>query len=238
MIGLEVCVDTFDGAVAVLNGGGIRVELCSALSEGDLTPSIGLMQAAAKLAIPSYAMIRPRAGLVCFSDVEADIMVQDIAAARSSGLAGVVLGAQTPDAKLDMELLSRLCDAAGDLSKTLHRVIDVVPEPLEALDQAVALGFERVLTSGGKPNACDGSSMIKQMVEQADAKLSVMPGCGLTPGNVAEVVATTGCTEVHAACQKAAPGERAFSDFDPIGGRFCTSELEVRLMNTALATIG
>ncbi len=227
---LEVCVDSIDGVIAAMKGGAARVELCSSLSEGGLTPSAGLMRAAAVLPVPCYAMIRPRSGLFEFSDAEAKVMLDDIAMVHEAGLAGVVLGAQNADGELNMKLLAQLITAAGDLGKTLHRVIDVVPEPLLALDQAIELGFERVLTSGAEPLAPDGAALIGRMVLQAAGRISIMPGCGLTADNVADVMAITGAQEVHAACRIRVSGDLAFSDFDPLGGRFETSEAEVRKM--------
>jgi copper homeostasis protein len=232
---LEVCVDTIEGAFAAVKGGAGRIELCAALSEGGLTPSAGLMRAAAALPVPCYAMIRPRSGLFAFSDAEAQIMLTDIAAGRAAGLAGVVLGAQGPDGALDLALLQRLVAAAGPLGKTLHRVIDVVPDPLAAVAQAIGLGFERVLTSGAEPFAPDGVALIRQMVEVSRGRISVMPGCGLDPGNVAAVMHATGATEAHAGCRVPVEGDPAFSDFDPPAGRFETSESEVRLMVAAMA---
>ncbi|WP_294614750.1 copper homeostasis protein CutC [uncultured Roseovarius sp.] len=227
---LEVCVDTIDGVIAAMNGGAERVELCSSLSEGGLTPSVGLMRAAVALPISCYAMIRPRSGLFEFSEAEAKIMLADIGAAQRVGLAGVVLGAQNGDGGLNMPLLEQMIAAAGDLGTTLHRVIDVVPEPLIALGQAIELGFERVLTSGAKPFAQDGTDLIAQMVVKAAGRISVMPGCGLTAANVASVISATGVQEVHAACSVRVTGDVAFSDFDPPGGRFETSEAQIRAM--------
>ena len=232
---LEVCVDTIEGAEAAVMGGAGRIELCSSLSEGGLTPSAGLMRAAARLPVPSYAMIRPRSGLFDFSEPEVLIMLDDIRAARNAGLAGVVLGAQGPGGGLDTALLARLVAAAGDLGCTLHRVIDVVPDPLAALEQAIELGFERVLTSGAEPFAPEGVGLIAEMVIRADGRIGVMPGCGLTVENVAGIIAATGASEVHAACRVPVPGDPAFSDFDPPGGRFETSEDEVRAMVAAIS---
>lgn len=231
---LEICVDTLQGAQAAIRGGAARVELCSSLYEGGLTPSAGLMRAAARLPVPCYAMIRPRAGLFHFAPEDEAIMRDDIATARDAGLAGVVLGAQGPDGALDSAMLQRLSAAAGPLGRTLHRVIDVVPDPLAALDQAIALGFERVLTSGAEPEAPQGVALIAQMVKRARRRLSVMPGCGLTAQNVAHVLAATGAAEAHAACARPAPGDPAFSDFDPPGGRMETSEADVRAMARAM----
>jgi len=232
---LEVCVDTFEGASAAMRGGAGRIELCASLSEGGLTPSAGLMRAAAALPVPCYAMIRPRSGLFAFSDDEVRIMLTDIAAVRAAGLAGVVLGVQGLDGALDVATLRRLVDAAGPLGCTLHRVIDVVPDPLAAVTQAIGLGFERVLTSGAEPFAPDGVPLIRRMVDLAAGRISVMPGCGLDPGNVAGVMRATGAIEAHAACRVRVAGDPAFSDFDPPGGRFETSEREVRRMVAAIA---
>jgi len=232
---LEVCVDTLAGAQAAIRGGAGRIELCSALSEGGLTPSAGLMLAAAALPVPVYAMIRPRAGLFHFDADDAAIMQADIATARAAGLAGVVLGVQDGGGGLDMGLLARLSQAAGPMGRTLHRVIDVVPDPLRALDQAAELGFARVLTSGAQPQAPEGAALIAQMVRRATGRIGVMPGCGLTAANVGDLVAMTGVAEVHAACNAAAVGDSAFSDFDPAGGRMETSEDAVRAMVMALS---
>lgn len=224
---LEVCVDTIAGALAAVRGGAGRIELCASLSEGGLTPSSGLMRAAAALPVPCYAMIRPRSGLFHFSEIETEIMLADIAAARQAGLAGVVLGAQAADGGLDLALLRHLLAAAQGMGATLHRVIDVTPDPLLALAQAKDLGFERVLTSGGQPRAGDGLPLIARMVEQAGSRLSVMPGSGVTVDNVAHVLAATGAHEVHASCRQIVAGP-AFSNFDPPGGRFETDAGMVR----------
>ena len=219
---LEVCVDTLEGAEAAVRGGAGRIELCAALSEGGLTPSAGLMQAAARLPVPVHAMIRPRSGLFRFTEAETGIMLADIRAARDAGLAGVVIGVQGADGGLDVDLLTRLVTEARGMAATLHRVIDVVPDPLAALDQAAGLGIARVLTSGAKPFAPDGVGLIAEMVHRAEGRIGVMPGCGLKPANVAAVIAATGACEVHAACNARVPGDPAFSDFDPPGGRYKT----------------
>lgn len=231
---LEVCVDTIRGAKAAIQGGASRIELCSALSEGGLTPSAGLMQEAAKLSVPCYAMIRPRSGLFHFSDADADIMRADIEMAKRAGLAGVVLGAQDTSGGLHTALLKDLARVAEGLDMSLHRVIDVVPDPFTALDQAIDIGFSRVLTSGGQPLAPDGTERIADLVERALGRISIMPGCGLTAENVAQVVDATSVTEVHAACRVPCAGERAFSDFDPADGRFETSADKVSRMVQAL----
>ena len=231
---LEVCVDTIEGAVIAERAGAARVELCAALSEGGLTPSAGFMAAAAELDIPCYAVIRPRSGLFHFTEREGRMMRADIESARDAGLAGVVLGAQQQNGALNLRLLDQLCKDANGLGTTLHRVIDVVPDPLQALEQAVSLGFERVLTSGAQPEAPQGCDLIRTMVQQAGDRISVMAGCGLTVENVAQLVAHTGVREVHAACLVPVNRARAFSDFDPPNGRMQTSQPDVEAMVSVL----
>ena len=231
---VEVCVDTFEGVQTAQQGGATRIELCSALSEGGLTPSAGLMAAAAESGIPCYAMIRPRSGLFHFTAAEERIMLADIDAAGSAGLAGVVLGAQNEDNTLNTAMLTRLRAAADGLGATMHRVIDVVPDPLIALDQAIDLGFDRILTSGAQPEAPQGQDMISAMVKRANDQISIMPGCGLLPQNVRDLVLETGVHEVHAACSLPVPDAESFSDFDPSSGRWYTSETEIRKLVQAL----
>lgn len=233
---LEICVDTIDGALAAQAGGGDRIELCSALSEGGLTPSAGLIKAAAALDIPAYAMIRPRSGMFEFSEADIQVMLHDIETVKAAGLAGVVLGAQRSDGALDTDVLHRLLQAADGMGASLHRVIDIVPDPLSALEDAIALGFERVLTSGGAVRAVDGVDMIREMVKQADGRIKIMPGSGLTEDNIAPFVAQTGVDEVHASCAKPVSGEESFSNFSPHGGRKETCKNRVKLMKRKLVT--
>ncbi len=233
---LEICVDTIEGAKAAIRGGAGRIELCSSLSEGGLTPSAGLMRAAADLPVSVHAMIRPRAGLFDFSDAEIPIMLADIAAAQAAGLSGVVLGVQDATGGLDLPVLKQLIAASGDMSRTLHRVIDVVPDPMVALHQAIDLGFDRILTSGAKPFAPEGFDLIATMARTGAGRIGIMPGCGVEPENAAMFLAVDEITELHAACNAPVQGDPAFSDFDPPGGRFETSEGAVRALVAAMRT--
>ncbi len=198
---LEVCVDSAEGLEAAIDGGAQRIELCSALDLGGLTPSKGLMALAAKAPVPVYAMIRPRAGDFVFDAASRDVMLADIDAARESGLAGVVLGASLPDGRLDFDLLAVLAKRADGMGWTLHRAFDLAPDPSSALEQAVELGFERILTSGQAAKATDGKAVLRRLVAQAEGRISIMAGSGITPVNVADVVIETGVREVHASCR-------------------------------------
>src|SRR5690606_28852103 len=125
---LEVCVADAESLDAAITGGADRIELCSALEVGGLTPSPGLMRLAAAAPLPVYAMIRPRSGVFAFGSRETQIMLDDIATVREAGLAGVVLGASWPDGRLDADLLAKFTQASAGLGKTLHRAFDLVPD--------------------------------------------------------------------------------------------------------------
>jgi copper homeostasis protein len=198
---LEVCVDSAEGLEAAIAGGAQRIELCSALDVGGLTPSRGLMTLAAKAPVPVYAMIRPRAGDFIFDAASRDVMLADVDAARESGLKGVVLGASLSDGRLDLDLLALLAERSGGMGRTLHRAFDLVPDADEALDQAIGLGFERILTSGLAVKAPDGMGVLQRLVERSAGQIAIMAGSGITPANVAHIVAGTGVAEVHASCR-------------------------------------
>ncbi len=202
---LEVCVDSVEGMFAAADAGADRIELCSALELGGLTPSAGQMAQAVELPVPVHALIRSRAGDFCFSAHEVATMVADISAARSFGLAGVVIGAALADGRLDREALARMRDAAGPMSVTLHRVFDLVPDFLEAVDAAVALRCDRILTSGGAIGAPDGAENIAGICRAADGRIAIMPGAGITSANVAALLARVPVDEVHSACGRRRP---------------------------------
>ncbi len=199
---LEVCVDSAEGLYSAIEGGADRIELCSALELGGLTPSQALMELASTVPIPVYAMIRPRAGSFCFSAEDEVIMAADIGNARNAGLAGVVLGASLADGSLDVTLLERLIAEAKGLGTTLHRAFDLVPDAETALEQAIALGFERILTSG-LPDRGRGTGQSAAFGGKAGKRISIMPGSGVSAGNVGRIIEATGATEVHASCRVA-----------------------------------
>lgn len=194
---LEVCVDDPAGFHAAVEGGADRIELCSSLSVGGLTPSPGFMAFAAKARRPSRAMIRPRVGSYVFSEDEIDMMRRDIDAARTAGLAGVVIGANLASGQLDEKVTARLAQHAHGLELTLHRSVDLMPHPLDAVDIAIGLGFRTILTSGGALKAPDGMGTIAAMVARAGGRLEILGGSGLNPGNVVSFIKKTGVKAVH-----------------------------------------
>lgn len=201
---IEVCVDSSASLAAAVQGGADRVELCSALTLGGLTPSAGFMAEAGRLHVQVFAMIRPRAGDFVFSDAEVAQMETDIATARHHGLAGVVLGASLPDGRLDAPTLARLLRAADGLHTTLHRAFDLTPDQPAAMEAAFALGFGCILTSGGALSAVEGAAQIKTLITQAAGRIVIMPGSGVSPTNAAGFVAM-GARWLHASCTMPIP---------------------------------
>lgn len=197
---LEVGVDDVAGLEAAIEGGADRIELCSALGLGGLTPSAGLMSAAARSAVPCHAMIRPRAGDFLYSPREIDIMTDDISFAASAGLAGVVFGASLADGRLDAAALETLSNAVGSMPKTLHRAFDLVPDMSEAIDIAVACGFERILTSGRARTAPEGLDDLAEAIRIAGNRISIMPGAGVNPGSIDAILSRLKVKEVHSSC--------------------------------------
>ncbi|MGO4437092.1 copper homeostasis protein CutC [Rhizobium sp. RAF56] len=233
---LEVCVDDIAGLHAAVEGGADRIELCIALSLGGLTPGPGLMAAAARHPVPAYAMIRPRAGDFRFSSDELEIMKGDIDAVRRAGLAGVVLGASLVDGSLDVEMLEVLATHAEGLGKTLHRAFDLVPDPIEAIEIAVRLGFERILTSGGERSAAEGIEALERAIALASGRISIMPGSGINLQTIEALVPRLAVSEIHASCSVAAePADiRAVTlGFAPANARR-TSAATVRALKAAL----
>jgi copper homeostasis protein len=235
---LEIAVDSVTGLDNAVRGGAQRIELCAALDIGGLTPTAGLMALAAQAPVPVYAMIRPRAGSFVFGAREEAVMLADIRAVREAGLAGVVLGASRADGRLDAGLLTRLIAAARGLGVTLHRAFDLVPDMDAALEQAIELGFERILTSGGQPKAMDGAETLKRLVERAGERLIVMPGSGVRAGNVREILARTGAREVHASGREplTRPTDATSLTFGfQSANAMETDEIAVRALRDALA---
>lgn len=197
---LEVCVADAESLAAAISGGADRIELCSALELGGLTPASGLMRLAARAPIPVYAMVRPRSGDFVFTADDVEIMLADIDAIRDFGLKGVVIGASRPDGTLDEALLRRLRDHAHGLGATLHRAFDLVPDFAAALETAIDLGFERILTSGGAAAAPEGIAKLHALDGSARGRISIMPGSGLTPRNVRQLLDAVPVREIHSSC--------------------------------------
>lgn len=187
-----------DDALAAERGGANRIELCSALSLGGLTPSIGtLSEVKQRVSIPVLPMLRPRPAGFCYSDAEFATMQRDAELFLQHRADGVVFGILHADGAVDAGRCRKLLESCGTGEKVFHRAFDVTPDPLLALDELIDLGFTRVLTSGQQPTALEGADFIRKLIEHADGRIEILPGAGVRPNNVAELVRKTCCTQIH-----------------------------------------
>ncbi|MEU8298136.1 copper homeostasis protein CutC [Micromonospora sp. NPDC048909] len=229
MTNFEICIDSVEGAIAAEAAGADRVELCSALFEGGLTPSIGTIEVALRSVdrIRVHVIIRPRAGDFIFSEHEVEAMVRDVRAAVAAGAHGVVIGALTAEGDVDVDVARRLIEAAGDASITFHRAFDMVRDPFQALEQLIDLGVSRVLTSGQEVSVLEGAPLIAELVRRAGERIIVMPGGGITPRNIARIVEATGAREYHFAALVTSDSPAVHRNPAPLmGGSLNRSEYE------------
>lgn len=217
---LEICVDSPEGFAAAIAGGADRIELCSSLALGGLTPSAGLIALAARAPVPVLAMIRPRAGGFDWSGEEVEAMETEIAAVSRAGLAGVVIGATRGD-RLDLAVLDRLIGAAKGLDLTLHRCVDLLPDALSAVDAAAERGISRILSSGGALTALEGITRLHAMQDHAAGRVTIMPGSGVSASTLPALLTGLDPAEVHASASRPAPagGEIARLGFQPEGAK-------------------
>lgn len=195
-IEIEICVDSPAGLAAALAVRPDRIELCSALALDGLTPWPGLVRMAAGAEVPVLAMIRPRAGDFVFGTADRAVALSDIEHMRAAGLAGVVLGASRPDGRLDTATLAAFVERSAGLDLTLHRAFDVTPDPFAALEEAIDLGFSRILTSGQAPTAPEGAGLLARLVEAARGRIAIMAGAGVRATH-ASSLAATGVRALH-----------------------------------------
>lgn len=231
---LEIAVDDPLGLQAAVAGGANRIELCAALDSGGLTPSVGLMRIAAGCGLPVMAMIRPRPGGFQYDADELAVMATDIAAARQTGLAGVVFGALTPDHDLDLFAMRGLMARATGLQVTLHRAFDMVADWRRAVDQAVDLGITRILTSGAAVSALAGRDRLAEIAAYAGRRIAIMPGAGIRAANVG-LLLDLPVSDIHASCGEEVvsdPASLAFGFASPTAKR--TAAGQVRALKAAL----
>ena len=199
---IEICCGSIQSAANAKAGGAVRVELCQGLVEGGTTPSPATIDYAVKeLGLQVFVLVRPRGGDFCYNELEIRTMEEDVAYCKKAGAAGIVVGFLHPDGSIDTELTRRFVELSAPLPVTFHRAFDRCPEPLKALEQIIDCGCKRILTSGCKPTAMEGADMLKQLVKQADGRITILAGSGVTPDNVLELKQKTGAQEIHGSCK-------------------------------------
>jgi copper homeostasis protein len=195
---IEVCCGSTDDAIEAERGGAGRVELNSSLFFGGLTPSLGsVIEAKKKLSIPVMVMIRPRGGGFCYTETEMAVMARDARLAVEHGADGLVFGILNEDGTIDGDRCQRIVELAEEKEAIFHRAFDVTPDPLEALGQLVDMGFARILTSGQERTVPEGVGLIRKLIDYAGERIEILPGAGIRPHNVREIVKQTGAKQVH-----------------------------------------
>ena len=196
---LEIIATSADDCTVIERHGGERIELCTALALGGLTPSAGLVAAArAATALPIMMMLRPREGGFCYTNEEFATLLRDQDYGLAQNVDGFVFGCLCEDGTIDRARTRQIVERAGAKQTVFHRAFDVTSDPLAALETLVDLGVTRVLTSGQQPTALAGAGLIRTLVEQAAGRIEILPGSGVKPENVAELLRHTGATQVHA----------------------------------------
>lgn len=219
----EMCVASTQGIEVARDLGADRIELCSALSEGGLTPSLGLLSYAVRNsgATKVNVLIRPRAGDFVYSDAELEVMRDDIIMAREAGANAVVIGVLNPDGSLNYEAMKYLleaawgpcktcCDRSEPLKVTCHRAFDVCCDYRKTLEQLIELGVDHVLTSGGESNALRGAQLLRELNEAYGDKISLIAGAGVNEGNVAAIARVSSVKEFHFSAKGMAPSQMVY----------------------------
>ena len=208
---LEICVDSVESAITAQETGADRVELCDNLPEGGTTPGFGTIASArSNLTIGLHVIIRPRGGDFLYTDLEYDIMRRDIECCGELGADGIVLGILRSDGEIDIERTARLIELAQPMSATFHRAFDMCPDPLKGLEDVIASGADRLLTSGQKDKAQDGTELINQLIKKAGNRIIIMPGSGINHLNISRIARSSGANEFHTTARKIIGSEMVY----------------------------
>lgn len=213
----EVCANSVESCLAAQEGGATRVELCAGIPEGGTTPPWGDIVTARKYLTKTklHVIIRPRGGDFLYNSLEKEIMLEDVRNAKRLGADGVVFGCLTAEGNVDIPFMQQLMEESKGMSVTFHRAFDVCRNPKETLEQIIALGCDRILTSGQCETAEVGIPLLKELQQQAAGRIILLAGCGVNENNIAKIAAETGIHEFH------------FSVREPVesGSLFCDEKL-------------
>ncbi len=222
---VEICSNSRRSAEHAKAGGADRIELCSRLEVGGLTPQAeDIVYCVQQLQLRTHVLVRPREGNFTYSDAEFALICEQVEMCKRAGAHAVVVGFLTPAGRIDVAKTRHIVELAAPMEVTFHRAFDEMTEPpLEALEKVIGCGCHRILTSGGKPSAEEGIDTLRQLVQQAAGRITILAGAGVTPHNAARIVRETGVTELHGSCKHTLPD-----------GTLETDPLTVKSLMTAL----
>lgn len=210
---LEICVESYDSAKIAQDASADRIELCSALDLGGLTPSFALLrQIKQQLSIPVHVLIRSRAGDFCYDDLEYDTMAEEIKLSKIFGADGVVLGILTSGGEVDIPRTKELVNLAHPMTATFHRAFDFTKDMDAALEAVIKTGCKRILTSGGAQKAIQGLPKIKELTEKAQGRILIMPGSGINSSNAKTIAMAAGVREIHFSASMKVPGQMRYKN--------------------------
>lgn len=199
---IEICCGSIQSVANAKAGGAVRVELCHGLIEGGTTPSPATIDYAVhELGMKVFVLVRPRGGDFCYNELEVKTMEADVEYCKQAGVAGIVVGFLHPDGTIDAELTRKFVELSAPLPVTFHRAFDECANPFDALEQIIDCGCARILTSGCKSTAVEGADLLQQLVKQANGRITILAGSGITPENAVALKQQTGVPEIHASCK-------------------------------------
>ncbi len=239
---IEIAVTDYLSAAAAVKGGADRIELCSALSEGGLTPSYGLIESCrSNFNISIFPIIRPRAGDFLYTKEEFDIIQEDVLFCKQSGCDGVVTGFLLRDGNIDKERISIITKIAYPMQVTFHRAFDRCRDPFTAMEDIIDAGCHRILTSGQRIKAIEGTALIQQLIEAANGRIIILPGSGVRKENIKELAEKTGATEFHSSLKSFSKSKMnfihpTFSGFEEEYQTASVEPKEVQALRKALLT--
>jgi copper homeostasis protein len=230
---IEICVDTVESAILAQDAGADRIELCSSLLEGGITPGTGTISSARKnLTIALNVIIRPRGGDFLYNNIDYEIMKKDIDICGECGADGIVTGILKPDGDIDIERTYKLIEHARPMSVTFHRAFDMCNDPLKGLEDVIATGADRLLTSGQKNKAEDGMELLLQLSKLADGRIIIMPGSGINESNILSIARETNAQEFHLTGRKTIYSEMIFKMLNiSMGGSPSLSEFSRKVVD-------
>lgn len=233
-ITIEVCIDSVASAINSEKGGADRVELCDNLFEGGTTPSAGKIEVVRKnISIGLQVMLRPRGGDFLYSREEYEVIQSDLKIAKRLGADGVVFGFLTYEGQIDKERTQEILEMAYPMNVTFHRAFDMTQDPFQALDDLIALGVNRVLTSGQERSVMEGKDLIADLVQRAAGRITILAGGGVRPYNIQKLVQHTGVTECHVSGRKTFSSQMQYQNHRvQMGGALHLPEYAISIIDT------